>query len=150
MPDGNLVYIWPTTILAGDTCLLCRLSSGRGFLKSSLVPLRITLSCLLLVFPFTVSIVPALPLLLSITNPQVQLTQLLLKSTYSDTLHVTWQATLDVICTCVRCKHKTDKHENITITCFQRKVQSLSGWEQIQSPCSPTHSTSTQLPCRGG
>ena len=108
MPDGNLVYIWPTTILAGDTCLLCRLSSGRGFLKSSLVPLRITLSCLLLVFPFTVSIVPALPLLLSITNPQVQLTQLLLESTYSDTLHVTWQATLDVICTHVRCKHKTN------------------------------------------
>lgn len=71
-------------------------------------------------------------------------------STYSDTLHATWQATLDVICTRVRCKHKTDKHENITITFFQRKVQFLFGWEQIQSPCSPTHSTSTQLPCRGG
>lgn len=69
-----------------------RLSSGRGFLKSSLVPLRITLSCVLLVFPFTV-----LSLLLSITNLSDQLTQLLLKSTYSDTLHVMWQATLDVI-----------------------------------------------------
>lgn len=49
-----------------------RLSSGRGFLKSSLVPLRITLSCVLLVFPFTV-----LSLLLSIMNLSDQLTQLL-------------------------------------------------------------------------